>query len=136
MKMFNVYFIFGVLSVGGASAVAADLGAVSEVGVGRVGTNVVRYVKTFNNSCLEVQVVSPENNWKVLSVSNFCSFGGKSFGSDFADAGFEQISVKNDGVHLVLSLTPLTPTGEQRRVCIIPVEGATIKDLKCLETEK
>lgn len=131
-KFFPVVFI---LFIGGATA-ANDIGSVSEVGAGRVGAHVVRYVKTFNDSCLEVQVVSPDNNWKILSASNFCSFEGKSFDSDYADAGFDNISVKNDGVHLTLSTTPLRPTGEERRLCNIPVEGTTIKELKCSEASK
>jgi hypothetical protein len=77
-----------------ANAATIDLGAVSEVGGGRVGDNVVRYVKTFSNSCLEVQVISPSLNWKILAVSNYCGFDGKSFDHDFAEAGFEDVSVK------------------------------------------
>lgn len=133
---FSKFFpVVCILFIGRASA-ANDIGSVSEVGAGRVGAHVVRYVKTFNDSCLEVQVVSPDNNWKILSASNFCSFEGKSFDSDYADAGFDNISVKNDGVHLTLSTTPLRPTGEERRLCNIPVEGTTIKELKCSEASK
>lgn len=133
---FSKFFpVVCILFVGGAAA-ANDIGAVSEVGAGRVGANVVRYIKTFNDSCLEVQVVSPDDNWKILSASSFCTFEGKSFDSDFADAGFEDISVKNDGVHLTLSITPLRPTGEERRSCNIPVEGTTIKELKCSAASK
>lgn len=116
-----------------ANAATIDLGAVSEVGVGRVGNNVVRYVKNFSNSCLEVQVISPSLNWKILAASNYCGFDGKSFDHDFADAGFEEVSVKADGVHSTLSITALRPVREQRRKCLIPVEGAVIKALKCSE---
>ena len=122
--------------LGDAAAETLDIGAVSEVGSGRVGANVVRYVKTFKNSCLEVQVVSPDRNWEILSVSDFCTFEGKSFDSDFADAGFEGVSVKKDGVHLTLSVTPLRPTGEERRECSILVDGTSIKELKCSEAHK
>jgi hypothetical protein len=135
MRFSKFFSVVCILFVGGAAA-ANDIGAVSEVGAGRVGANVVRYIKTFNDSCLEVQVVSPDDNWKILSASSFCTFEGKSFDSDFADAGFEDISVKNNGVHLTLSITPLRPTGEERRSCSIPVEGTTIKELKCSAASK
>lgn len=125
-----------IVYLGYAAAEIPDIGSVSEVGVGRVGNNVVRYIKTLGNSCLDVQVVSPEKNWKILSSSNFCAFEGKKFDSDFADAGFEDISVKADGIHLTLSLTPLQPTGEQRRRCVIPVAATVIKDLDCSEAGK
>lgn len=136
MKFSKLFPVFCVFFLGSATAATADIGAVSEVGFGRVGANVVRYVKTFSNSCLEVQVISPDSNWKVLSTSNFCTFEGKSFDSDFTDAGFEEISVKDDGVHLILSITPLRMTGEERRACTIPVEGTAIKELKCSEAHK
>jgi len=136
MKLSKLLSLFCVFYLGHAAAELPDIGPVSEVGTGRVGNNVVRFVKTLGNSCLDVQVISPEKNWKVLSSSNFCTFEGKKFGSDFADAGFEDISVKADGVHLTLSLTPLQPTGEQRRSCVIPVTAAVIKDLSCSEAGK
>jgi hypothetical protein len=136
MKFSKLVPLFCVFYLGHAVAEIPDIGPVSEVGTGRVGDNVVRYVKTFGNSCLEVQVVSPEKNWKVLSSSDFCTFEGKKFSSDFADAGFEDILVKADGIHLTLSLTPLQPTGEQRRSCIIHVEATVIKDLSCSEIGK
>lgn len=108
-----------------------DIGPVSEVGVGRVDANVVRCIKTFGSNCLNVQVGSSEGKWKVLSFSSFCKFEDKGFDSDFADAGFEGISVKADGVHFVLSLTPLQRTGQQRKHCVIPIEAAVIRDLNC-----
>jgi hypothetical protein len=136
MKFSKWIPLFCAFYMGHAAAEIPDIGPVSEVGAGRVGDNVVRYVKIFGKSCLEVQVISPEKNWKVLSSSNFCTFEGKKFGSDFADAGFEDISVEADGIHLTLSLTPLQPTGEQRRSCVIPVVATVIKDLSCSEAGK
>lgn len=122
--------LFGVLLINQAVAQVPDIGPVSEVGVGRVGDN-VRYIKIFGSGCLNVQVISPEKKWEVLSFSSFCEFQGKSFDSDFADAGFEDISVEADGLHFVLGLTPLQPMGEQRRDCVIPVDATVIRDLSC-----
>lgn len=136
MKVSSFVPVFFIFSFGSAVADVPDLGAVSKVGTGRVGDNVVRYVKTFNDSCLEVQVLSPEKDWKILSASNFCSFEGKKFDSGFADASFEDVSVKDDGVHLILSLTPLQSTGEQWRSCVIPIAIAAIKELSCSEVIK
>lgn len=136
MNLFKLAPVFCVFFLGGAAAAVPDIGPVSEVGVGRVGDNVARYIKTFNDSCLEVQVISPDKNWEVLSFANFCKFEGKKFGSDFADAGFEDITVQEDGIHMILSVTPLQPTGEQRRHCVVPVVGALIKELSCSEVVK
>lgn len=131
MKFSNFIPAIFIFSAGSVLAGSPDLGAVSVVGSGRIGDNVVRYIRTFNDSCLSVQVLNPENNWKVLSESNLCSFEGKRFDSDFTDASFENIFVQNDGIHLTLSVTPLQPMGEQRRDCIIPIVVSSIKGLSC-----
>ncbi len=131
-KFVPLFFVFFISQ---AVAQLPDIGPVSEVGAGRVGNNVVRYIKTFGSACLNVQVISPEKKWEVLSFSSFCEFEGKSFDSDFADAGFEEVSVEADGLHLVLSLTPLQPTGEQRRHCVIPVDATVIRDLSCSDKD-
>ncbi|MGE1155487.1 hypothetical protein [Pseudomonas sp. ICMP 460] len=136
MKFSRIFPIFLIFSIGGAVAGIPELGAVSQVGTGRIGDNVVRYVKTFNDSCLVVQVLSAENNWAVLSTSNVCSFEGKKFDFDFSDVGFDDISVKEDGIHFILSLTPLRPIGEQRRNCVIPIASASIKKLSCSEADR
>ena len=127
--------LFCALLINQAVAQVPDIGPVSEVGVGRVGDNVVRYIKVFGSGCLNVQVINPEKKWEVLSFSSFCEFEGKSFDSDFADASSEDISVEADGIHFVLSLTPLQPAGEQRRHCVIPVDATVIRDLSCSDND-
>jgi hypothetical protein len=68
-----------------------------------------------------------------LSSKRFCSFEGKSFADEVADATFEGLYFGEDGVHLTLSITPLRLTGEQRRACVVPVEQGIIGDLQCAE---
>lgn len=136
MKLSSIIPALFMFSIGSAVAAIPDLGAVSKVGVGRIGDNIIRYVRTFNDSCLEVQVLSPEGDWKILSATSFCSYEGKKFDSGFADAGFEDILVKEDGIHLTLSLTPLQPTGEQRMSCVIPIIYASVKNLSCSKNDK
>lgn len=136
MKVSSLIPAFFLFLLGGAVAGIPELGAVSTVGAGRIGDKVIRYVKTFNDNCLEVQIVSSDGEWRVLAASKFCSFEGKKFDSDFADAGFEDISIRGDGIHLTLSLTPLQPVGEKRWGCIIPIVFESIKKLSCSEVDK
>jgi hypothetical protein len=136
MKLFCTIPATLIFWLGSAAAEIPDLGAVSKVGAGRVGDKVIRYVRTFNDSCLDVQILNPEKNWEVLSASSFCSYEAKRFDLDFADASFEDISVKDDGIHLTLSLTPLQPTGEQRLSCVIAIANASIQKLSCSENHQ
>ena len=136
MKFSTVLLTCCVLVLGNATAATENLGGVYEVGSGRIGNHVVRHVKRFGTTCLEVQVISPDNAWKVLSTKRFCTFQGKSFDTDFSHAGFEDISIQKDGLHLTLDIIPLRPTKDEKWACVIPVEGIVIKEMTCAEARK
>jgi hypothetical protein len=67
----------------------------------------------------------------VLSSERFCSFEGKAFWTDYADAGFEDHAFADDGLHVTLRLTELRGLGEKRLACVIPIKNEQIKELKC-----
>jgi len=108
-----------------------DVVNVSKAASQRFGDVVVRYITTFGNPCLNVQIVAPDGNWKVLSSTRFCSFDGKPFWSGYASAGFEDHVFAEDGLHVTLSLTELRSTGGKRLACVIPIQNEQIKELKC-----
>jgi hypothetical protein len=105
--------------------------ASSEVNSGRVNGTLVRYIKTFEDDCLEVEVVNSGAKLSVLSSMHLCSFEGKPFSTGFAYAGFQDITFEKDGIHLTLSITPLEPTGEEVRECVIPIAEGNMSDLQC-----
>lgn len=108
-----------------------DIANVSKSASQRFGDVVVRYITTFGSPCLNVQIVAPDGNWKVLSSAQVCSFDGKSFWSGYASAGFEGHVFAEDGLHVTLALTDLRPAGEKRLACVIPIQNEQIKELKC-----
>lgn len=112
-----------------------DMNKVSRSGAKRYQDVVARYLYSFDNPCLTVQILAPDGGWRVLSLMRFCSFDGKSFQSDYADAGFEAPVFADDGLHLTLSTTELRAPGEKRRACVIPIKNEQIKALKCGEPE-
>ncbi|MCY1459935.1 hypothetical protein D9M71_774520 [compost metagenome] len=105
--------------------------AASEVNSGRINGTLVRYIKTFEDDCLEVEVVNSGAKLSVLSSMHLCSFEGKPFSTGFAYAGFQDITFEKDGIHLTLSITPLEPTGEEVRECVIPIAEGNMSDLQC-----
>lgn len=105
--------------------------AASEVNSGRIKGTLVRYIKTFEDDCLEVEVMNAGAKLSVLSSMHLCSFEGKSFSTGFAYAGFQDITFEKDGIHLTLSITPLEPTGEEVRECVIPIAEGNMSDLQC-----
>lgn len=102
----------------------------------RVGKVVIRYLQFFSSPCLDVQILAPDQNWEIVSTKSFCDFKGQKLFTDFSYAGFEEISIVKDGVHLTLSMFPLKPIGEERRECTVPIEHQVIGDLICTEPMK
>jgi hypothetical protein len=97
----------------------------------RIGEVVVRYIKLFSEPCLTIQALSQKPEWQVVSAKKICSFEGKSFKDEVADAQFEDIYFSEDGVHFTLSITPLRLAAEQRRACVVPVEQGVVGELVC-----
>lgn len=112
-----------------------DMNKVSRSGAKRYQDVVARYLYSFENPCLTVQILAPDGGWRVLSSAQFCSFDGKSFRSGYTDARFEEPVFADDGLHLTLSTTELYAPGEKRRACVIPIKNEQIKVLKCGEPE-
>ncbi|WP_242489211.1 hypothetical protein [Pseudomonas sp. TH08] len=104
---------------------------VSRSGAKRYQDVVARYLYSFDNPCLTVQILAPDGNWRVLSSRQFCSFDGKTFWSDYADAGFKDHAFAEDGLHVTLRLTERSAPGEKRLACVIPIQNEQIKELKC-----
>jgi hypothetical protein len=125
-----VFFIF-LFSFNFAKADIINYSNASEVMSGRSGGVLVRYIKTFENECLAIEIIKTQGGVRVLDGENICSFQGKLFSTGFADAGFQDITFEEDGIHLILSITPLEPIGEQLRKCLIPIEIGKIGSLAC-----
>ena len=108
-----------------------DVAKVSSSASQRYGDVVARYVTTFGSPCLNVQILAPKGNWRVLSSKRFCSFNGKSFWDGYASALFEDHAFTSDGLQLTLSLFELREEAEKRLACVIPIQNEQIKELKC-----
>ena len=96
----------------------------------------VRYIKTFENSCLEIEVLKKNKKWDVISNRRLCSFEDKPFSTGFSYIGFEEITFEKDGVHLILNIIPLRLTGEEIRKCIVPIQNDHIGSLQCSVARK
>jgi len=80
---------------------------------------------------LVIEIINVHDKLKVLESMDLCSFEGKFFSTGFAYAGFQDITFEKDGIHLILSVTPLEPTGEQLRKCSIPIANGKMSSLHC-----
>lgn len=136
MSVFLGVLFLVVASVGFSQVSAADYSNASEINSGRSGDVPVRYIKSFNNQCLVVEVLDVKREVEVLDRLNLCSFEGKDFSTEYADVGFQDLSFGQDGLQFVLSITPLEPTGEQLRRCVVPIKGKVLGSLKCFERLK
>jgi hypothetical protein len=133
MSLERAVYLDGIVADGPGDVV--DMNKVSRSGAKRYQDVVARYLYSFDNPCLTVQILAPDGGWRVLSSAQFCSFDGKSFRSGYTDARFEEPVFADDGLHLTLSTTELRAPGEKRRACVIPIKNEQIKALKCGEPE-
>jgi uncharacterized protein YecT (DUF1311 family) len=122
-------YLDGIVTDGSGDEI--DLNKVSSAGISRFGNVVARYANIVGSPCLNVQILAPDGDWRVLSSARFCSFDGKSFWDGYADAGFDGYVFAADGLHVMLSLTELRGNWEERRKCLIPIQGSEIKELRC-----
>ncbi|WP_347902725.1 hypothetical protein [Pseudomonas purpurea] len=127
--------LLSVLHVAPAAASEPDLAQAYRIDSHRIGKVVARYVLTFRDECMDVQVMDPDGHWKVLSARRFCSFEGKSFNDGFAHAGFEDLRFAEDGLHATLVTFALRGAGEELRACLIPIQGPKVKAMQCAEPE-
>lgn len=114
------------------SVQAADYGKVSELKSARHGDKITRYIKEYGAPCLHVQVIDPDQQWRVLADKTFCSYEGKSFLTDVTYASFSDLKFANDGVHGTLTITPLQLVDDVVLSCVIPVQEDVIGDLACM----
>jgi len=127
LNFFPLFLAAGVMAAGEE----VDYSKISEAKSARLNDVVARYIRIYGEPCAIFQVLNPRSGWEVISTKRVCSFGGKSFETDFADAHFEAVSFSSRGAHLTLSLTPLEATGEQEVKCFVPIEGGEIDTMVC-----
>lgn len=104
---------------------------VAEAGSKRMDEIIIRYMRELGSPCITAQTLDPKSNWKTISSKYFCSLNGRSFLNDFADAHFEDLSFSERAIEMVLSITPLEPTGEQKLNCTIPIRQNIVQEMIC-----
>lgn len=114
---------------------AADYGKASEIKSARHGSEVVRYIQEYGSPCLNVQILNPGQQWKIIANKSFCSYEGKSLLTDVSYASFDDLNFASDGIHTTLTMIPLQLTNDIVRSCVIPIQEGIIRDMSC-ETHK
>ncbi len=136
MKKVALVQFFTLFLATGAIGEEIDYSKISEAKSARLSNLVVRYIRTYGEPCAVLQTLNPRSGWKITSTKNICSLNGKSFKADFADTHFESVYFSDSGVHLTLSITPLEPTGEQKRKCFVPIKDGFINAMICEDIAK
>jgi len=104
----------------------------AEANSARIENSLVRYFRMYGEPCANIQVIKPKS-WEIIETVRICEFNGLSFQTDVADAHFSDPEFSKEGVTLQLSITPLSPTGEQKKRCFIPIEDNHIGIMACMD---
>lgn len=126
---------FGLFCTSLTASEAPNYSLVAEAESARMNEVIVRYIRELGSPCITAQTLDPKNDWKIISSRYFCSFNGRSFLDDFTDAHFEGFNFSESGIDMILSITPLEPTGEHRLNCTIPILQNTIQEMTCKKQE-
>ncbi len=131
---FTQFLIFFLAT--GAIGEEIDYSKIAEAKSARYSNLVIRYIRIYGEPCAILQTLNPKIDWEITSTKTICSLNEKSFKADFSDAHFEEVYFSENSVHLTLSITPLEPTGEQKKECIIPVKDGVISVMTCEDIPK
>lgn len=108
---------------------------ISEAQSVRHGKNLIRYFQVYGEPCTYFQFIDSKNKWSVATTKKFCSLDGKSFWTDFSDAAVTSVKVSDDGISMDLNITPLEPTGEQKKKCFMPISAEAFGAVGCKSVE-
>ncbi|MDM8348535.1 hypothetical protein P8H27_06445 [Pseudomonas sp. sp1636] len=109
-----------------------DYSKIAEASSSRIESTLVRYSRLYGEPCANIQILNPKN-WEVIETKRICELNGLSLESEVADAYFSNPKFSKEGVHLKLSITPLEPVGEQKKICLIPIKDKQIGAIECTD---
>lgn len=119
------------LFAGHANAEEINYSKISEANSVRQGKALIRYFQIYGEPCTYFQFINSKDKWSVATTEKFCSLDGKSFWTDFSDAAITNIKISDGGISMDLSITPLEPTGEQKKKCFIPISKGIFGAVDC-----
>ena len=122
-----VFVLFPTVAVGGE----IEYSKISEASSARIEGTLVRYSRLYGEPCANIQIITPKS-WEAIETKRICELNGLSLESEVADAYFSNPKFSREGVHLNLSITPLEPVGEQKKLCLIPIKDKQIGTMECV----
>lgn len=114
-----------------ALAEGVDYKKISQARTGIINGKVVRYLSTFSDVCIVIQVLRSGGGGEVESESKVCSLNGKRFNDDYADVELKDGRFEGDKLILELGFTPLEPVGEKIMECELSFSAGVLAPLRC-----
>jgi hypothetical protein len=108
-----------------------DYTKISEAQSIRQGATLVRHFNLYGEPCAYFQVIDSKKNWIISETKKFCHIDGKSFLTDFSDAEVKNIRLTTKGISMILSITPLENSGEQKKECFMPILANSLGTIEC-----
>lgn len=109
-----------------------DYSKIAEASSARIENTLVRYSRLYGEPCANIQIINPKN-WVAIETKRICELNGLSLEEEVTDAYFSNPKFSEEGVHIQLSITPLEPTGEQKKTCFIPIKDKKIGPIECTD---
>lgn len=105
---------------------------IAEAKSARIESSLARYFRMYGEPCANIQIIKPKS-WEIIETMRICELNSLSLKADVADAYFRDPEFSRKGITLQLSITPLPPTGEQKKTCLIPIKDKHIGAMTCMD---
>lgn len=112
-----------------------DYRDVAMAGTGGVGSLFVRYLISFNDTCLLIQNLVPGKLGAVSAQKKICSLEGKRFDSGYSAIDFKEGTFKDGKLLFEVGVTPLEPVGETIMSCEVIFVHELPDHLSCKKKE-
>lgn len=136
MRKYKTLIIFVLLLVTTYNSFAADdiPAYAMEMKVKRVNGLLFRYTRFNSESpfpCLRLELIKPQDNWKVIDKKDICEMNGMLLASDFSYSGFEDLEFNNNAIDFKFSYFAKNTPGEYIQDCSVKVFENKIQDTEC-----
>lgn len=124
----------GIASFPSMAAVDEIPGYAVEMGSKRVDDRLFRYTRFNAESpypCLRLELIAPQEEWKVMERKDVCEMNGMSLDGDFSYGGFNSFRFENDYLFFKFTFYKKVGHGEFVQDCSIRVSDNKMGELKC-----
>lgn len=85
--------------------------------------------------CLRLELIKPQDNWKIIERKDICEMNGLSLANDHAYSSFENLRFKNNALYFKFNYYLKASVGEFSQNCSIKIADNQINPIECANSK-